>query len=75
MKSFVVPIENSGKKPIRVEIEPEGDWFPLDVGETCEVRFELSDNQEFDLELEIQDEFIFLHCSAHKEVLKNTRKE
>jgi hypothetical protein len=74
MKRYVLPIENSGKGRIGIEIEPEGDWFPLEAGERCELRLLIPENQELDLELEIQDELILLHCSATKEVWKNGRQ-
>jgi hypothetical protein len=35
MSRYVVAIENSGKNRIGIEIEPEGDWFPLDAGQEC----------------------------------------
>ena len=68
---FVLPIRNSGNQQLKIELEPEGNWFPLEAGEKCEVRLIRSRVPELDLELEIQNELVLVHCSTEKSFWKN----
>ena len=72
---MVVPISNSGKAPIDIALEPEGDVFRLDVGEACELRLLLPETEELDLELEVQDGLVLLYSCAGKQVWRNGRQE
>ncbi len=62
-----IPITNSGARQIEIGIEPEGDCFPLNVGETLELRFV---DEDAALELEIEGSLISIHCMSTKEVWK-----
>lgn len=46
MRRHVVPLRNSGKERIDIEIEPEGDCFPLNPGAYCEARLSVPEGHE-----------------------------
>ena len=66
-------IYNRKQQPLEIGLEPEGDCFVLQAGTECEFRYSTHKGDP-ELEIEIEENLVSIHCLQAKEVWQNGKR-
>ena len=68
------PIHNKDPQVLQVEIEPEGDVFSLQEGESVEIRIEVGEGYDDFVEIESEGRLLLFYYMAEKEVWRDGKQ-
>ncbi|MCA9615023.1 MAG: hypothetical protein R3B99_12015 [Polyangiales bacterium] len=68
------PIHNKDPQVLQVEIEPEGDVFSLQEGESVEIRIEVGEGYDDFVEIVKEGPLLFFYYMAEKEVWRDGKQ-
>ena len=69
-----IPVFNRGVERLEVGLEPEGDCFVLESGESLEVRYFTEGKDEPSIELEVEGHLLSIHCMVTKQVWRDGQR-
>ncbi|MCB9624115.1 MAG: hypothetical protein H6721_19020 [Sandaracinus sp.] len=68
------PIHNKDPQVLQVGIEPEGDVFALEEGQSVEIRIEVGEGYDDFVEIESEGRLLFFYYMAEKEVWRDGKR-